>query len=281
MPAKLTISASVTVRPCDSHSWPSTRSSKYRWLAVKAIAAISLQKRFRLPFRTGRVDAHVHDFGVGHVNSLGAALNLDGDLHGDRRPPDPHEADQATDDVPDQYGILEFDAVDCDGDEHRHVAAGLNHQVLAAGMGGHIDVAQDDSAEDRALRVQVAGHHHGLQSDVGFGHGHKPRSLRTRAAPAARFVSFAQAIARGVCAKPQSGATWTRSGSMYFNTVRSRSATNSGGSTQLFFTSTNPTATVIGGLISASISTSAISRLANSSASWPTAALPRWGSSGR
>ena len=63
--------------------------------------------------------------------------------------------------------------------------------------------------------------------------------------------------------------------------LRNLSATNSGGSIQVFFTSTNPTASPIGGLISAASSTSAISRLANSNANCCTFAFARCGKSGR
>src|SRR5262249_29724471 len=34
-PAKLTMSASVIVRPPEVHSWPTSRSSKYRWMVEK------------------------------------------------------------------------------------------------------------------------------------------------------------------------------------------------------------------------------------------------------
>src|SRR5437870_2177440 len=38
-PAKLTMSVSVTVRPSDSHSWPTCTSSKYRCAAVNDMAS--------------------------------------------------------------------------------------------------------------------------------------------------------------------------------------------------------------------------------------------------
>src|SRR6185437_9321572 len=39
-PAKLTMSASVMVRPSDSHSWPTSTSSKYRWKGVNDMVAL-------------------------------------------------------------------------------------------------------------------------------------------------------------------------------------------------------------------------------------------------
>jgi 3-oxoacyl-[acyl-carrier-protein] synthase-3 len=110
---------------------------------------------------------------------------------------------------------------------------------------------------------------------------HRFNSRRTIRTPSTMLASLRDATKRAVCEKPQSGVTATRSGSMYFSVSRSRSATNSGGSTQVFFTSTRPTASSIGGRISRASSISAISRLANSRASCCTAARARCGNSGR
>src|SRR5437879_3282402 len=84
--------------------------------------------------------------------------------------------------------------------------------------------------------------------------------------PLTMFASLFWAMKRAVCEKPQSGVTCTRSGSICLSVRRRRSATRSGGSIQVFFTSTKPTASSMGGLISPARSISAISRLANSRA---------------
>ena len=63
--------------------------------------------------------------------------------------------------------------------------------------------------------------------------------------PSTMASALAIAMCLAVCEKPQSGVTETRAASMYFKTVRSRSATRSGGSTQVFLTSIKPTATSI------------------------------------
>src|SRR5947208_902441 len=96
-PAKLTMSVSVTVRPCDSHSCPTSTSSKYRWLAVNdmglspgasmGVATLKLSnrraaaacessgrqqlrgrnKRFGPTLRAMRVDPDVHQFRFGDL----------------------------------------------------------------------------------------------------------------------------------------------------------------------------------------------------------------------
>ena len=76
-------------------------------------------------------------------------------------------------------------------------------------------------------------------------HRRAPAPRGPAAPPRPSPCALATATCRAVCEKPQSGVTETRSASTYFRTVRSRSATRSGGSTQVFLTSTSPTATSI------------------------------------
>src|SRR5262245_1113835 len=187
------------------------------------------------------------------------ALGFDRHLDCNRRPAELHHADQAPDDVADQHRVFELDAVEGHCHQYWHWSARGDDEVPRPGVRGHVDVAEDDASEDRALRVKVRGHHDRLQGHIRLvGHRHNFSSFRTIITPSTMFVSLRQAIARAVCEKPQSGVTCSRSGSTYFSTSRSLSATSSGGSTQVFFTSTRPTATDIGGLIWPNNSTSAI-----------------------
>src|SRR6516164_333927 len=100
-PAKLTMSVSVTVRPCDSHSWPTATSSKYRCCSVNDMLVIpgprvphptgksippgahaarcdlpAGQQRDRAALRAVRVDADVDDLRLGDAQDLAAALHL-------------------------------------------------------------------------------------------------------------------------------------------------------------------------------------------------------------
>src|SRR5205807_1523750 len=146
--------------------------------------------------------------------------------------------------VADQHGLAKLHAVDRRRHQEGLLAAGQHHFTAGTNRPGLVDVAEDDAAEDAAERIRVARHHHDLDRQISFGHVHVslPSSRLTLRTPSTMFANLRQATNRAVCENPQSGVTETRSGSIYFSTSRNRSATSSGGSTQVFFTSTNPTA---------------------------------------
>src|SRR5262245_2824076 len=106
-PAKFTMSASVMVRASDSHSWPTSTSSKKRCCEVNDMAPLpaglhfhtgestetggssarvsrSRQQPHRPPLGRVDVDTDVDDLSLGDVQHLVAALGLDGHLHRDR-----------------------------------------------------------------------------------------------------------------------------------------------------------------------------------------------------
>src|SRR5262249_34866472 len=188
----------------------------------------------------GGVDADVDDLGLGDVQHLAATVRLDADVHGDRGAAEADRPRQEADHVADQHRLLELDAVDGDGDQERLRAAGPDDLTPRPDGTRLVDVAQDHAAEDGAVRVRIPRHHHDLDGRVQLTHAVPPfNSRRTIRTPSTMLCSLRVATQRAVCEKPQSGVTDTRSGSMYRSVSRSRSATSSGGSTQVFLTSTS------------------------------------------
>ena len=104
------------------------------------------------------------------MDLLPGPLGHDLDAHGDRRPPESH-AGLEPDHVADQDRLLELDAVDGDGDDLGVRRAAAEGDLAAGGGGpGHVDVGEDDAAEDGAVRVGVPWHHDDLDGGVGVGH---------------------------------------------------------------------------------------------------------------
>jgi hypothetical protein len=143
-----------------------------------------------------RVDVHVHNLGVGHVQHGAAALGLDADVHRDRGPPEADQAGREADDVADQHGLLELDAVDRHRDQVRDRPAGQDDLAAAADRPRLVDVAQQDAAENghvhgvvRVARygsevwVRVARHHDDLERDVRLAGGGHTEVVRKPAAP--------------------------------------------------------------------------------------------------
>jgi hypothetical protein len=120
----------------------------------------------------GGVNGDIDDFGFGDFDPFACAavaFGFDDDVDGDRSCADAHSPSVEADEVADEDGLVEDDFAHGDGDEAFQACAAVGFD-----RAGDVYVAENDAAEDRALRVGVAGQERdadgGVAVRVLFGH---------------------------------------------------------------------------------------------------------------
>jgi hypothetical protein len=101
------------------------------------------------------VHGHVDDFGFGDADAVAGCaamtFGLDDDADGDGSCADADGLGVEADQVADEDGFVKDDFAHGDGDEARHA-----RMTMSLDCARHVNVAQDNAAEDRPLRIGVA-----------------------------------------------------------------------------------------------------------------------------
>src|SRR5262245_51956735 len=92
-------------------------------------------------------------------------------MHGDRRPAELSHSRFEANHIADQHRFLELNTVESDCD-HLDCGRSAAKDDFAPGRSSprHVDVTQNDAAEDGAVRIGVPRHHHDLDGGIWFGH---------------------------------------------------------------------------------------------------------------
>jgi hypothetical protein len=99
-----------------------------------------------------------------------AAIDFHIDLHSDGGTAEAEHAREKAHHVTHQYGLMEFNPINGDGNQERRRATSPHNFSPRANGAGLIEVAKNDAAKYGSMRVRVAWHHHHLDGEVSVCH---------------------------------------------------------------------------------------------------------------
>ena len=112
------------------------------------------------PFVTSHVYRHVSDFCLGKLCDFSSPLGFDVHVHCDRCASRFHQPRPETHNVSHEHGKVKLDAVHGHRDNRVIGPSGTPDLMMCSDRACLVDVTQQYAAENRPVRIRIAGHHH-------------------------------------------------------------------------------------------------------------------------